>query len=226
MHGYHRRTVTDVSVDGRQVVAYLRARRLVYPVPSTNPPRADPRTAEAASAPHGTACLADSPGDKGVMQPGRRHTTPAVPASAAPRCAICDVWPQPAVPRVIAVDELVLPRLRRYATIITDTEPGRRVAVPPDCAMARPGVLAARTFRVRGRAPGRLGHLCRGPPRPARRGAGQRPTAPLAQALRRSPARGPRARRLLGDRERCNKSTIYSTTASACATAPAASAWP
>lgn len=38
--------------------------------------------------------------------------------------------PQQAVPRVIGVDEFAL--RRRYATIITDTETGRRVAVLPD----------------------------------------------------------------------------------------------
>ncbi len=62
-----------------------------------------------------------------------------------------------------------------------------------------PGVLAARTPWCRGRVPGRLGHLRRGcPPCPARRGAGQRSMAPLAKSLRQSPARSPRARRMLG----------------------------
>ncbi|WP_276322896.1 transposase family protein [Streptomyces sp. F001] len=32
VHGYHGRTVTDVPVDGRQVVVHLRVRRLVCPV--------------------------------------------------------------------------------------------------------------------------------------------------------------------------------------------------
>jgi transposase len=32
VHGYHRRTVTDVPVDGRRVVVHLRVRRLVCPV--------------------------------------------------------------------------------------------------------------------------------------------------------------------------------------------------
>ncbi len=32
VHGYHRRSVTDVPVDGRQVVVHLRVRRLVCPV--------------------------------------------------------------------------------------------------------------------------------------------------------------------------------------------------
>ncbi|MFI9082296.1 transposase family protein [Streptomyces sioyaensis] len=31
VHGYHRRTVTDVPVDGRPVVVHLRVRRLVCP---------------------------------------------------------------------------------------------------------------------------------------------------------------------------------------------------
>lgn len=32
VHGYHVRTVADVPVDGRQVVAHVRVRRLVCPV--------------------------------------------------------------------------------------------------------------------------------------------------------------------------------------------------
>ncbi len=32
VHGYHRRTVTDVPVDGHPVVVHLQARRLVCPV--------------------------------------------------------------------------------------------------------------------------------------------------------------------------------------------------
>lgn len=32
VHGYHRRSVTDVPVDGRRVVVHLRVRRLVCPV--------------------------------------------------------------------------------------------------------------------------------------------------------------------------------------------------
>ncbi|WP_435864225.1 transposase family protein, partial [Streptomyces mirabilis] len=31
VHGYHRRTVRDVPVDGRQVVVHLRVRRLACP---------------------------------------------------------------------------------------------------------------------------------------------------------------------------------------------------
>ncbi len=40
--------------------------------------------------------------------------------------------PQQAVPRVVGVDDFALRRRHRYATIITDTETGRRVAVLPD----------------------------------------------------------------------------------------------
>nr|QED88059.1 transposase [Streptomyces hawaiiensis] len=40
--------------------------------------------------------------------------------------------PQQAVPRVIGVDDFALRRRHRYATIITDAETGRRVAVLPD----------------------------------------------------------------------------------------------
>jgi hypothetical protein len=102
---------------------------------------------------------------------------------------------------VIGVDEFALCRRHRYAMIITDAETGRRVAVLPDPARA---VLQSwlRTSWCRGRVPRRLGHLRRGnPPCPARRGAGQRPTAPLESPLRQSPTRGPRAHRLLGHRQ-------------------------
>lgn len=40
--------------------------------------------------------------------------------------------PQQAIPRVIGVDDFALRRRHRYATIITDAETGRRVAVLPD----------------------------------------------------------------------------------------------
>jgi hypothetical protein len=141
---------------------------------------------------------------------------------------------------VIGVDEFALCRRHRYAMIITDAETGRRVAVLPDPARA---VLQSwlRTSWCRGRVPRRLGHLRRGnPPCPARRGAGQRPTAPLESPLRQSPTRvrahtgywvtvnppRPNGVREYSTRERWKRSTTSSARASASSTGPAAWTWP
>lgn len=207
-------------------------------------PRARSRTAGAPSASHGAACLADNAGGAGVMRPGGR--TPRRPAgrarfpqyrtapSATPAAAAAGGPPsdrrgrfRPAPP----------PPLRHDHHGCRDRPTRRGPARPRE---GHPGVLAARTSWCRGRVLRRLRHLRRGhPPCPARRGAGQRPMAPLEKLLRQSPARGPRAHRLLGHHQPApaeyasgppenagTKSTTSSARASACSNVPAAWAWP
>ncbi|MFC6060701.1 transposase, partial [Streptomyces pratens] len=59
---------------------------------------------------------------------------PAVPVSRSTALRRLRRLPVPAspVPRVIGVDDFALRRRHRYATIITDAQTGRRVAVLPD----------------------------------------------------------------------------------------------
>lgn len=59
---------------------------------------------------------------------------PAVPVSRSTALRLLRRLPVPqqAVPQVIGVDDFALRRRHRYATIITDAETGRRVAVLPD----------------------------------------------------------------------------------------------
>ncbi|MFD3505471.1 ISL3 family transposase [Streptomyces sp. NPDC058678] len=139
VHGYHRRTVADVPVDGRPVVVRLRVRRLVCPV---------------------LACRRQTFREQiaGLLERHQRRTVRlawqisqvarelcgraaarlagllAVPVSRSTALRHLRRLPLPphAVPRVIGVDDFALRRRHRYATIITDAETGRRVAVLPD----------------------------------------------------------------------------------------------
>jgi len=139
VHGYHGRTVTDVPVDGRQVVVHLRVRRLVCPVPGCRRQtfrEQIPGLLERHQ--RRTVRLADQISQVARELCGRAAARLAgllavpVSRSTALRYLRRLPLPQEAVPRVIGVDDFALRRRHRYATIITDAETGRRVAVLPD----------------------------------------------------------------------------------------------
>lgn len=151
--------------------------------------------------------------------------------------------PQQAIPRVIGVDDFALRRRHRYATIITDAETGRRLAVLPD----REAATLESWLREHGSG---VEVVCRDG------------SATYAEAIRRAlpdavqvsdrwhlwrnlcdkkscsrsartPAAGPPSTRPAPaeyvSRPPANagtRSTTFSARASACSTAPAASAWP
>lgn len=143
VHGYHGRTVADVPVDGREVVVHLRVRRLVCPV---------------------LGCLRQTFREQipGLLECHQRRTVRLANQISQVARELCDratarlagllavpvsrstalrhlrrlPLPQQPVPRVIGVDDFALRRRHRHATIITDAETGRRVAVLPDCEAA------------------------------------------------------------------------------------------
>ncbi|MFD4977137.1 transposase family protein, partial [Streptomyces sp. NPDC058424] len=139
VHGYHRRTVRDLPVDGRQVVVHLRVRRLACPA---------------------LGCWRQTFREQipGLLERHQRRTVRLVGQISQVARELCGraaarlagllavpvsrstalrhlrrlPLPQQAIPRVIGVDDFALRRRHRYATIITDAETGRRVAVLPD----------------------------------------------------------------------------------------------
>ncbi|MEU1827554.1 ISL3 family transposase [Streptomyces abikoensis] len=139
VHGYHRRTVRDVPVDGRKAVVHLRVRRLVCPVLICSRQtfreqipgllerhqRRTVRLARQVSQVARELC--------GRATARLAHLL-AVPVSRS--TALRHLWrlppPKPAIPRVIGVDDFALKRRHRYATIITDAETGERLDVLPD----------------------------------------------------------------------------------------------
>ncbi|MGW9031869.1 ISL3 family transposase [Streptomyces sp. NPDC055722] len=139
VHGYHHRTMTDVPVDGRQVVVHLRVRRLVCPVLGCRRQtfreqipglleRHQRRTVRLAGQ------ISQVARELCGRAAARLAGLLAVPVSrsTALRHLRRLPLPQQAIPRVIGVDDFALRRRHRYATIITDAETGRRVAVLPD----------------------------------------------------------------------------------------------
>ncbi len=139
VHGYHRRTVTDVPVDGRPVVVHLRVRRLVCPVLGCRrqtfreqiPELLERHQRRTVRLAWQISQVARELCGRAVARLAGLLAVP-VSRSTALRHLRRLPLPQEAVPRVIGVDDFALRRRHRYATIITDAETGRRVAVLPD----------------------------------------------------------------------------------------------
>ncbi|WP_455753410.1 ISL3 family transposase [Streptomyces avermitilis] len=139
VHGYHRRAVSDVPVDGRRVVVDLRVRRLACPVLGCRRQtfreqipgllerhqRRTVRLAWQISQVARELCGRAAARLAGLL---------AVPVSRS--TALRHLWRLPlsrqAVPRVIGVDDFALKRRHRYATILTNAETGERIDVLPD----------------------------------------------------------------------------------------------
>ncbi|MFA3843219.1 ISL3 family transposase [Streptomyces aureus] len=139
VHGYHRRAVSDVPVDGRRVVVHLRVRRLTCPVLGCRRQtfreqipglleRHQRRTVRLAGQVSQVArelCGRAAARLAGLL---------AVPVSRSTALRHLRRLPLPrqAVPRVIGVDDFALKRRHRYATIVTNAETGERIDVLPD----------------------------------------------------------------------------------------------
>ena len=139
VHGYHRRRVADVPVDGRQAVVHLRVLRLVCPVLGCRRQtfreqipgllerhqRRTLRLAWQISQVARELCGRAAARLAGLL---------AVPVarSTALRHLRRLPLPRQAVPRVIGVDDFALKRRHRYATILTNAETGERIDVLPD----------------------------------------------------------------------------------------------
>lgn len=138
-HGYHRRTVADVPVDGRQVVVHLRVRRLACPILGCR------RQTFREQIPGLLEChqrrtvrLAGQVSQVARELCGRAATRLAgllaMPVSRSTALRHLQRLPLPRreVPRVIAVDDFALKRRHRYATIMTNAETGERIDVLSD----------------------------------------------------------------------------------------------
>jgi transposase len=121
MHDFHGRVVTDVPVDGRRVVASVRVRRLVCPVPGC--PRQTfreqvPGVVPALPASHQPP--ADQLGSVVKELAGRAGARPAralpcaISRSTALRTLMRRAAPPLRIPRVLGIDDFGLKRRHRY----------------------------------------------------------------------------------------------------------------
>ncbi|MFF5278902.1 transposase family protein [Streptomyces sp. NPDC000133] len=117
VHGYHGRTVTDVPVDGRQVVVHLRVRRLVCPVPGCRRHRPGRITR-----PH---------------TPTRQRVCDVRPAPGIRRRRVCAPV---AGPRALALRDFNpgLCQVVRFAARVVLARPGECAGVPHQCGTAMP----------------------------------------------------------------------------------------
>jgi hypothetical protein len=209
VHGYHVRTVADVPVDGRQVVGPCPGTAPGLPgpgLPAADLPRASPWADRAPPAPHHATDQPGLGGGQGVMRPGRLPSHP-VPGHApllrhrpAPAAAHHPAdSARPTGDRGRRLRPAPPPPLRHDHHRCRDRGARRCPARPRGRHI---GGMAAREEGGRGRVPGWLGHICRGdPPGTARRGAGQRPMASVAEPVRQGPGRSEGPRPLLGHRQ-------------------------
>jgi hypothetical protein len=138
VHGYHRRTVTDVPVDGRQVVVHLRVRRLVCPMQGCQrqtfreqiPGLLERHQRRTVRLVLQISHVAQELCGRAAARLTNLLAMP-VSRSTALRRLLRLPLPEQSAPRVIGVDDFALRRRQRYATIIIDAETGRRVAVLP-----------------------------------------------------------------------------------------------
>ncbi|GLW36056.1 ISL3 family transposase [Actinoplanes regularis] len=138
VHGYHVRTVADVSVDARRVVLRVRVRRLVCPTRGCRQTFREQVPGVLERYQRRTSRLTGQIGVVVKELAGRagarllsalkilasRHTTLRILLGLPP--------PQQPVPRVLGVDDFALRRSRQYATILINAETHARVDVLPD----------------------------------------------------------------------------------------------
>lgn len=135
VHGFHGRVVADVPVDGRRVVASVRARRLVCPVlgcPRQTFREQVPGVVECYQ--RRTNCLADQLGSVVKELAGRAgaRLSRVISRSTELRMLMRRAAPPLRVPRVLGIDDIALKRRHRYATAIIDAETGERIDVLPE----------------------------------------------------------------------------------------------